>query len=53
MVTDTAFNRNGPGDTVERLDFAKMAEVVQGGACLPGGVASAVTASCRAKAVIP
>jgi Zn-dependent M28 family amino/carboxypeptidase len=34
MVTDTAFNRNleyhGPGDTFERLEYAKMAEVVQG-----------------------
>ena len=34
MVTDTAFNRNrhyhGAGDTAERLDYPRMAKVVQG-----------------------
>jgi hypothetical protein len=34
MVTDTAFNRNDQyhqrGDTADRLDYARMARVVQG-----------------------
>jgi hypothetical protein len=34
MITDTAFFRNpnyhGAGDTAERLDYARMAKVVQG-----------------------